>query len=470
MSRRPPIAWSIALTATLVLPLAPAWAEETQEQASATEADPAPQPPEQCSTGSAPDAEAETRAERLKRKRCEKARLPPAPYAPGFLERNMLAFQKAERPSIMSFNVWDIYPRLQGIARGSRNAVGLRLWKPEIAPSLDVHASVFYSINNYEFYDVQIGRIPHEDVRMEAAAKLPLRSTKGDDVFEVGTLQIPDGKGWMAYASARYEHYTRLNYFGTGPDSKKEDRTTFLGRGGLYELRGGYQFSKNFLVTGSVGYQNARVGPGEDEKVPSVEEVFDDETAPGLDDPPDYLKYSIFFLFDSRDRAGNPTRGAMLGLEYSHYDDRDEGNFTFNRVGADLRGFIPLGSPQRVLALRAYAVLDDTVGDARVPFYMQPFLGGSHTLRGFRNFRFRGESMLLLSAEYRWEPVPPVEFAFLVDTGTVSEVETSLDFDKLQTNWGVSLRFKVPHAYLFRMDWAIGPEDKRFLLRFSPAW
>ena len=43
--------------------------------------------------------------------------------------------------------------------------------------------------------------------------------------------------------------------------------------------------------------------------------------------------------------------------------------------------------------------------------------GGSHTLRGFRTFRFRGEKVLLLQAEYRWEAWPALEFALFADAG-----------------------------------------------------
>ena len=438
---------------------------------------PASDQAEEKAEAAAPDCETEptedepeTRAEQLRRERCEKAQRPPESYEAGFLERNMLAVQKAERPSILNLNYAGFYPRIQGIASGSRNAIGVRFWQPEIAPSLDIAASAFYSINKYQFYDFQIGRIPHSEVRLNAVSALPLRSTKGDDVFELATLDIPGGSGWMAYLSARYQHYPRLKYYGFGPNTTQATETNYLAEGPTIELRTGYQFNRHFLITASLGLQNLDIGPGENPDVPSIEEIFDDQTAPGLTDSPRMWRFNSYFLFDARDRAGNPTQGAMLALEYSHFSDRDGGAYTFNRYAADFRGFVPLGSPQRVLALRTYVVFDEAVGDARVPFYMSPFVGGSHTLRGFDNFRFIGEDAFLLSAEYRWEPVPPVEFALFVDTGVVTGLSGRFDFDKLQTNWGASLRLKTRFAYLFRLDWAKGPEQTRILFRFSPAW
>ena len=49
-----------------------------------------------------------------------------------------------------------------------------------------------------------------------------------------------------------------------------------------------------------------------------------------------------------------------------------------------------------------------------MPFYLQSFLGGSHTLRAYASQRFRGEKLALFQAEYRWEAAPAVELALFV--------------------------------------------------------
>ena len=60
-------------------------------------------------------------------------------------------------------------------------------------------------------------------------------------MFELGTLDRASGSDWSLFASARYQHYTRLNYFGSGVDARLEDETTYLGRDALFELNAGYQ-------------------------------------------------------------------------------------------------------------------------------------------------------------------------------------------------------------------------------------
>lgn len=410
-----------------------------------------------------------TRAEKWRRLR--EAKLEHLePYEPNFLERQILAFEKAERPSIFEVNLWGLYPRIQGIAKGSQNAIGVRLWRPNIGSSpLDLHASAFYSINDYEFYDVQFGVIPGADVRLEAASALPLRSTKGDDVFELATITRPDRRAWGLYGSARYQHYTQLPYFGIGRDSRRADQTTFLQRDALYELFGAWQTGRVFLVGASGGYLQTGIGPGENVDYPSIEEVFGEESAPGLVEQPDYFTAGALFQIDSRDVVANPGRGAVLAVEVKRFFDPDD-RFSFSRMGFDARAFVPLGSPQRVLALRAHGVADRADTGQQVPFFLQSTLGGSHTLRGYRNFRYRGEQVALLQAEYRWEANPAVEFALFIDSGVVAGPGRSLDLGKLRTSWGAGIRLKTPGAFLMRLEWARSPEDNRLFFRFSPAW
>jgi hypothetical protein len=435
-----------------VLSLAAAWTATASGEPSARPDDPPPA----------------TRAEQWRRLR--EAKLEQLqPYRPGFVERQILAFEKAERPSLFEFNLAGFYPRIQGIAKGSQNAIGVRLWRPNLGGSpLDLHASAFYSLNDYEFYDAQLGVIPGADARLEAASALPLRSTKGDDVFELATIPRADRRTWGLYASARYQHYTQLPFFGLGHDSRVEDETTFLQRDALYEINGAFQLGRVFLLAGNAGYLDTGIGPGRDEE-PSAGDVFDESQAPGITRPPDYWTAGALLQLDSRDVISNPGHGAVLALQARRFEDPDD-RYSFTRLGVDARAYLPLGSPQRILALRGHAVRDAADSGQQVPFFMQQPLGGSHTLRGYEDFRFRGERLALLQAEYRWEAVPALELALFVDSGVVASPGQSLDLAELRTGWGAGIRFKTPSAFLARIEWARCPEGNRFYLRLSPGW
>ena len=105
-----------------------------------------------------------------------------------------------------------------------------------------------------------------------------------------------------------------------------------------------------------------------------------------------------------------------------------------------------------------------------MPFYLQQSLGGSHTLRGFESFRFRGEKVLLLQAEYRWEAAPWMELALFGDAGTVTRTGEDVDLSRLEADWGVGLRFKGHRLVFMRFDLAFSRETTRFLTRFSGAF
>jgi len=406
----------------------------------------------------------EGRAEEWTRLRREQ-RATLEPYRAGWLERQLLAIEKAERPGILEINYKGFYPRVQSIASGSRNAIGVRLWHPMIDGSgLSAHGSAFYSIAGYQFYDFQVGRVPH------AGKAFPLRSVKGDDVYELGQLGRPDGTHLILYGSLRHQDYTQLNFFGLGPDSSVESRTTYRLKDDLFEMVAGYQFSRRLALTLRAGYLDSSVLPGTLPGFPPAQDVFDETSAPALTRQPDYWLVTGQVFLDLRDEAANPHRGAMLAAQLSRFEDRKSSGFGYHRLGADARGYIPLGSPQRVLALRAYLARDDADAGSRVPFYLQEFLGGSHTLRGYDNFRFRGTELLLMQAEYRWEAAPAIELVLFADAGKVASEEGELRISDFRTDWGLGLRFKSFKAVMMRLDVAWSEEGSRVFLRFNPSF
>jgi len=414
--------------------------------------------------GGAPAGSPDSRAEEWIRLRREQfGRL--TPYRPGWLERQLLSIEKAERPGILEINYKGFYPRVQSIASGSRNAIGVRLWHPMIDGSrLSVHGSAFYSLARYQFYDFQAGRMPH------AEGAFPLRSVKGDDVYELGQLGRPGSSRLILYGSLRYQDYTQLNFYGLGPDSTSKMRTTYRLKDTLFELVAGYQPNRRIAVTARAGYLDSSVLPGTLDDSPPTEDLFDEASAPGLTRQPDYWLLTAQVFLDFRDEPGNPHRGGMLAAQVTRFEDRKSSEFRFDRLGVDARGYVPLGSPQRVLALRAFLARDDAPSRSRVPFYLQEFLGGSHTLRAYQSFRFRGSELLLLQAEYRWEAAPAIELVLFADAGQVASEDRELKTSDLKTDWGVGLRFKSFKAVMMRMDVAWGDEGSRVLLRFNPSF
>jgi hypothetical protein len=381
------------------------------------------------------------------------------------VERNILALEKAERPGLLAWNIAGFHPRVQSIGWGSQTAAGARFWRPDIkGTKLDVHAAAFYSIRRYESYELQAGLLPHR------GRALPARSTTGDDVYELGGIRRRGGRQGHAYASLRYRHLPEVDFWGLGTDSRPVDHTTFLLQDAWYDLVAGYQHSSRAVLTARAGLMQAFVAPGRDDDFPTTQELFDETRVPGLAAQPDFVHLTLLGLLDGRDEPHNPHSGAMFALSASRFDDRGDDRYRFDRLAADARLFLPLGTTQRVLALRGLVSADRPAEGSRVPFYLQETLGGSHTLRGYRSFRFRGEKLVLLQAEYRWEAAPAVELAAFFDAGRVASHLADWSLRDLQTSYGLGLRVKTHEHVLLRFDLGRSAEETRLLLRVGPSF
>ena len=407
----------------------------------------------------------DTRAAQWRRLREEKARRPPPAERAGFVERQILAFEKAERPSLLTLHFKNVWPTFASLASGSRVAPGLRVWEPSVSGgAVSLHASAARSVTGYQLVDLQVGLIPHE------GGRLPHRSTRGDDVYELGSLPLHGARPLTLQASLRHRDHPRERFYGLGGASRREDRTEYGFEETLAEVVAGYRVAPGLSVTGRAGFLDASSGPGGHDDIPSTESIFTEATAPGLGADTRFFRSSAQVFLDRRDVPFNPHRGVMLAAAATRFADRDGGAWSFRRLALDGRGYLPLGSVQRVLAVRAYLSSDTADDGATVPFFLQEPLSNSHTLRGYETFRYRGEKLVSLQAEYRWEAAPAVELAVFVDAGRAFRASEDVTISGLRASWGGGLRIKTWEDTLFRLDVARSPEQVRAYARFGAAF
>ena len=268
----------------------------------------------------------------------------------------------------------------------------------------------------------------------------------------------------------RYRHLPEVDFYGLGTDAVPEDHTTFLLQDAWYDLVVGNQHSTRAVLSARAGFMQAFVGPGTDENFPTTQELFTEAQAPGLTQQPDFVHVTLLGLLDGRDQPHNPHAGAMLAVTGSRFDDLDSDLYRFDRFAADGRAYLPLGSPQRVLALRGMISSDHPADGSSVPFFLQETLGGSHTLRGFHSFRFRGEKVVLLQAEYRWEAAPAVELAAFSRAAAWTRTPRIGACTTCSTSYGLGLRIKAYDRVIFRLDVGRSSEHTRFLFRTGPSF
>jgi len=370
-----------------------------------------------------------TRAE-ADRQRREKKQADAKPYQPGGFER---AMHFAEERAIFILDREGFYPKLGSLTVGSGFAAGLGFRDRDLFENKG--ALDLWSAASLKGYWAAEARLTFPEL---AARRLHLET----------------------WASRR--DYPQENYFGLGPDSNREDRSDYAIRTNHYGGRVGIRPVRPVLFGGGLELLQPRVGRGRNTRVPDVLERFDPADVPGIGSSADFLRSSAFVEVDYREPK-NARRGGWYRADFSHYDDRTAGAYTFNRVDADLRQFVGFLAGRRVLAARLFVSTSDTTGNQVVPFYYMPTLGGNDTLRGFREYRFRGPHAILVQGEYRWEIWSGLDAALFYDAGKVADRRTDLDFTNLQSDYGFGFRFNTNSGVIFRVDAAFGSRDGRHL-------
>jgi hypothetical protein len=309
------------------------------------------------------------------------------------------------------------------------------------------------------------------DGRASTAASL-----KGYFIAE-GSLRFPGtasedqytwANGPYVEVYARRRDFPQEDFYGIGPDSREDTRSNFALRDTFGRVTGGMR-KGHFTAGVNVGYLDPSVGSGTDTAMPSTDAIFQPADVPGLDAQPAFAVIEPFVEFATIDRPLNDQAGGRYRLTLTRYSDRDLDRFSFFRWDVDLRQYIQFLHATRTVALRAWAASSDPSDGDSVPFYLQPTLGGAYSLRGFRTFRFRDRSALLLQAEYRWRINDFVTGALFYDTGAVGPALDNVG--RLEHDYGFGLRAGSRSAVAFRMDVAFGGrEGTRFLVRFDDAF
>ncbi len=369
-----------------------------------------------------------------------------------------------EKPNLNEVpGIWHkrFYPRFGTVTTGSGLALGIRYWKPDFNEwGLDFQTSAAYSSRQYQWYELKLGRIQQK--RSDILVRL-------QDYSSSGRILQKKQRSFV-YADFRYRHFPQEDFYGSGDHSRETDRTTFALKEVFYGALAGYEWNRRVGAAIRLGLTQVNINSGTDRHFPSTQEQFDDLSAPGLYVQPDFFQLNSALYVDYRDNPGHPRQGGLIRLAFSRFDDRSGSEFEFNRFALDVRYYLTLGSPQRVLVTRFLTSQDSTGRNSRVPFYLQKTLGGGNRLRGFRDDRFRDTRLLYFSAEYRWEAAPALEFAVFYDAGKVFSDRSDFTFSGLEKSIGGGIRLKTQHSTFLRIDVGRSRESVRFHFKLGPSF
>jgi Omp85 superfamily domain len=271
---------------------------------------------------------------------------------------------------------------VSGFEQGAGIGLGLELTTADKIPGVEFRSKFLISTRFYR--------------RLEAEAYIP---TVGDKNTHADI--------WFGYIYRK-----RDNFFGIGPNTPQEPETNYASEYRTYNAMLYRDFTPQLQSGIFLSLVNSDAYRGEDESDVPVDLLFSGQPTvtpitrwlPGLNTNAKLITYGAFVEYNGRDNERGLTKGAYFYGRYGSIDGLDNDSFSdfgWNEVSLDGRAYVPLGSDFTSVALRVYTELLDTKGGSQIPFYLLPWLGGRSKVRGFDNYRFRANNLLLFSIEPR---------------------------------------------------------------------
>jgi outer membrane protein assembly factor BamA len=248
------------------------------------------------------------------------------------------------------------------------------------------------------------------------------------------------------HVDAWFTYMKRGNdFYGIGPHASEALKNAFDTDQRSYQASFSRDFTKQLQGGIFAQIMNTHSGLASDQEHAITDSFAGSPNQPGLQWIPGFLSttkiltYGGFVELDARDKSKDLTRGLDIYVRFASSDGLKTTEFSdygWLEGEIDARGYIPLASSRTSLALRARGQFKNPRGGSQIPFYDLSFLGGRDYVRGYQSYRFRGNDLLMFSAELRRNIYKKTDhrgidvFAF-ADTGQTwadarSAIETSI--------------------------------------------
>ncbi len=225
-------------------------------------------------------------------------------------------------------------------------------------------------------------------------------------------------------------------------------------------------------LTASTGFAAVKptISRSTDDSVGTLAGRYSPREAAGLMKQPTFAVLHGSIAIDTR-RDHRQQTGGRFGVEWRHYDDREDAGYAFDLIQMQAQQDIALGSPSRTLLLHALAQQTTPATASAVPFYFQPTLGGGRSLRGYDRQRFRDLSAVLFQVEVEQRLHRYVAAAVFLDAGQVAPRLGDVRFGNLVTDYGAGLRLGRADGPGLRTDVAFGGESRvRLVVGFTTGF
>jgi hypothetical protein len=264
---------------------------------------------------------------------------------------------------------------------------------------------------------------------------------------------------------ARNRQMPVLPFYGIGPNSNVNNSVGFSERDTRVGVLLASPLASWLGVSGTIESLWPNVGSATEKNVVLIDQVYTEQTAPGLTTQPNFLHYEAFvrphFSFAS-ERIQFDYR-----FRYGFFEDTATGHYSFQRFVSDFgHSFYPETQNghrrlDSVFTARVRISMSEAGAKNAIPFYLQETVGGSDinnepTVRSFRDFRFTGPNTFLVQAEYDRRIWGPIGLLAFYDAGKVTLARGDLNFSNLRQGFGGGLAFFLAGKVVFRAYVGLG--------------
>ena len=269
---------------------------------------------------------------------------------------------------------------------------------------------------------------------------------------------LEEGKSSQLTFTTKHFDLPRLPFFGLGNGSALANRAFY----GLTET----EISANLDVPVPLGFTLSGELNGlwfAPDPSTRFDTVYNETSAPGRHAQTTYIRPRLSAAWKyPRDEAlyGFSTSASVA---YAFYETLGGGAFSFGRLDTRWNVSVGLDREQRfgTIHFASRLVLSDPHAGNRVPFYLQPTLGGAdihdeNLLRSYRNYRFRDPNLVAYEISYERKIVDPLGIRVFAELGKVGREPSNLGFERLKSSVGVSATFRLGGATVFEISFAWG--------------
>lgn len=284
----------------------------------------------------------------------------------------------------------------------------------------------------------------------------------------------------------------KIDYFGLGPSTLESARSFYGMRETIPGINVWWPIYQPSLVEISLyGELNGRfvaIRGSYGQPGPSIEQIYNEATAPGLTSQPVFFQHGEGFRFKTKSLFLHDHVRLNYLVTFQQYIAPGDSHFSFRRLTTDLSHQIPIYSTTKTylpgsqngpddcskgvdehdcpaitrnlegsFGIRLFISESMAPSGQVVPFYFQPTLGGADidgnsALSSYQDYRFRAPNVLLLRGSFehslwKW----PVGFAFNVDEGKVALTRDDIAFSHMAHSFSSGLTLRAggfPQVYL----------------------